>query len=1123
MILSKNNLVLALILINCATVKLNAQPVPPYLQYANQVGFDIPTAPKTLTFCPVNTFTMEGWFYPTNLTPYAWVMGKGQIKGSGNNNISFAIILGSDGGTPNFSCSTGPAGTGSSINFSIPMPLLKWTHLAVVVNGNQVFCYFNGALVASGIRSGVAQIDPNTPFSIGESVLSDGTTNFPQFQGFAQEVRFWNVARTQNQICNDISFKTPSSSMGLVGCWPLDDYFGGFIGRDISGLSNNLTYRSSANCIPSNQIGLLNLYSNTSNAVSNNGYSINDAIPIDFNSDGLPDLITFSIGDTPTQAIQTPLRAFKNLGGGKFIEDTSNVLGSVLMNHPRQFIVEDFNGDGLKDLLVVGHGFDYPPFPGEQSRLLIQTKDGKLSDRTTVSLPQKISYTHGAAVADINGDGYPDIYMNNMDSSGPTIYINDGKGNFSEQQNRLPADYIKSPMVGNSHWAALLIDINGDGYPDLVLGSGDDIGGGNLVGNIVLMNDGKGYFHWDSNYTLPQKILGNSSVVVDIVSADFNGDGYPDLALSTLKDYSITSITSLPNCGIQILLNDGKGHFRDSTTNSGVFFDRGEIWIPWITTEDLNGDGKPDILCHTNWGAARLFLNNGDATFTDASSVVQSSGYPLIAADFGNHKMMDFAGFDFQSLRLMLSKSILDINIFKNNAASSSTPNITYQPTAVSVKSGSSATLSVTATGTGTIQYQWQKNGINIANAYSASYTIPTTQLSDGGIYSVLVGNAGGTTVSNYVPLSVTATGSPTITSNPSSQTITSGSTVVFKAAASSSTTTTYQWYLNGVAITGATSATLLIPGATSANVGTYNCTITNSAGSVTTTSAQLTLLSTTNPGRLVNLSVLTMDGPGSQMLTLGFVNGGSGTTGSEPLLIRASGPALTAFNVPTVLADPTLKVLQGTNVVVSNDNWGSSSANINAVNAAEAATGAFQLTPTTSLDAAVVQALPSVSGGYTVQVLGNGTGVGNALAEVYDNTANYTISSPRLINLSCLQQVPANGMLSAGFAISGATAKTVLIRVSGPTLGSYGVPGTMTDPQLNVFSGSTVIASNAGWAGDASITAANSATGAFQFASTTSKDSAVVMTLAPGTYTVQATSVSGTAGATMIEVYEVQ
>ncbi len=440
-----------------------------------------------------------------------------------------------------------------------------------------------------------------------------------------------------------------------------------------------------------------------------------------------------------------------------------------------------------------------------------------------------------------------------------------------------------------------------------------------------------------------------------------------------------------------------------------------------------------------------------------------------------------------------------------------------------SVAVGATVNLSVVASSPTAVNYQWQFNSVNIFGATASTLTLNSVTAANAGSYVCIVSNLLGIATSSPSVLSISPAGSPTITLNPSSQTISSGSTIVFKTQSTSALASTYQWYLNGVAIAGATSSTLFIPAATSANAGAYSCTVTNAAGSASTLLAQLTLLNTTNPGRLVNLSVLTMDGPGSQMLTLGFVNGGAGTTGTEPLLIRASGPALTAFGLNNVLADPTLKVLQGSNVVASNDNWGSTAANINAVNVADAATGAFALTPTTSLDAAVVQALPSVSGGYTVQVLGNGTGVSNALAEVYDNTANYTVTSPRLINLSCLQQVPVKGLLSAGFAISGATAKTVLIRASGPTLASFGVLGTMTDPQLNVFSGTTVIASNAGWGGDVSITAANSATGAFQFASASSKDSAVVMTLAPGSYTVQATSVSETAGVTMIEVYEVQ
>ncbi len=374
----------------------------------------------------------------------------------------------------------------------------------------------------------------------------------------------------------------------------------------------------------------------------------------------------------------------------------------------------------------------------------------------------------------------------------------------------------------------------------------------------------------------------------------------------------------------------------------------------------------------------------------------------------------------------------------------------------------------------------------------------------------------------NVAQGSFTVTTSPTITSQPVSQTITAGSSVVFTTAIISSAGASYQWNFNGTAIAGATSSTYLIQAAGSSKAGNYTCTITNAAGTTTTSPASLSVITSQNPGRLVNLSVLTMDGPGSQLLTIGFVSGGAATLGSEQLLIRATGPALTNFSVANVLADPMLTLYQGSNVIASNDNWGSTATNIAAVNAADAATGAFTLPSSTSLDAALVQTLPS--GGYTIQVAGKGAQVGNALAEVYDNTLSYTASSPRLVNLSCMQQVAANGLLTAGFAISGTTSKTVLIRASGPTLTTFGVQNVMPDPQINVFnSNTTVIASNAGWAGDTSITTAQTAVGAFAFTSTTSKDSAVLITLAPGSYSAQATSASGAAGTTLIEVYEVQ
>ena len=444
---------------------------------------------------------------------------------------------------------------------------------------------------------------------------------------------------------------------------------------------------------------------------------------------------------------------------------------------------------------------------------------------------------------------------------------------------------------------------------------------------------------------------------------------------------------------------------------------------------------------------------------------------------------------------------------------------VSSPPPTQSVAIGSNVTLSVLASGSTTPNYQWQFNGVSIFGATSSTLSLNSVSAANSGTYTCIVSNIAGSVSTIPSVLSVLAN-APAILSNPTSQSATLGSTIVFSVSATSNASLTYQWNLNGVAIAGATSSSCIVKADSTSKAGNYTCVVTNSGGSVTTSPAVLSLVTTSKPGRLVNLSVLTMDGPGAQMLTLGFVNGGAGTAGSQTLLVRASGPTLTGFSVANVLADPTLALYQGSSVLVSNDNWGSTALNITAVTAADTATGAFPFSSTSSLDSAVVQSL--ASGSYTVQVVGNGSGVGKTLAEVYDDTASYTSTSPRLVNLSCRQLVPTGGMLTAGFVISGDTSKTVLIRASGPTLTTYGVTGVMPDPQINVYSGSTVIASNAGWAGDASIATIASTIGAFPYASSTSKDSAVLITLAPGSYTAQASSSSGTAGTTIVEVYEV-
>ena len=172
-------------------------------------------------------------------------------------------------------------------------------------------------------------------------------------------------------------------------------------------------------------------------------------------------------------------------------------------------------------------------------------------------------------------------------------------------------------------------------------------------------------------------------------------------------------------------------------------------------------------------------------------------------------------------------------------------PSITTQPVNQSVTAGQTATFAVAATGTAPLSYQWQKNGATIPGATSASYTTPPTTTSDNGsTFVVVVSNSAGTATSNSATLTVTsAPVAPTITTQPTNQTVTAGQTATFTVTATGTAPLTYQWQKNGASISGATSASYTTPATTTADNGaTFVVVVSNSAGTVTSNAATLSV-----------------------------------------------------------------------------------------------------------------------------------------------------------------------------------------------------------------------------------------------------------------------------------------
>ena len=431
---------------------------------------------------------------------------------------------------------------------------------------------------------------------------------------------------------------------------------------------------------------------------------------------------------------------------------------------------------------------------------------------------------------------------------------------------------------------------------------------------------------------------------------------------------------TLAAAGNELLITSGPSGFSGSRVPSGAAAIPGYVWKIVLVVPNGAGMAIDRVTPSTRVIAIKIPNVAGVRSDPWQNYITSAS---VIEADTGFHFFTALA----PSLASVL-RTVVD------GETASGVPTITTQPTTTTTVLGGSATFSVVAAGTGPFSYQWFKDDVAIDGANNSSITIAGALATDAGLYDVVVSNASGSVTSSAASLIISGI-PPSITSQPSSTTVSAGTNVTLAVTASGSPTLTYQWRKDFSPLAGATGSALVIHDAQSANAGSYDVVVTNSVNSATSSAASVVVnpagpTITVQPASLTTAingtATFSVTAVGTEPLSYQWRKGGSellGATASTLVLAGVSATTAGSYDVVVhnSIADATSSpaVLTVTAATPSTVYWNFTTADPTSGLPADVTGGTFSQgnnNGTTTLITAV-----SVSSGYAGVSAGNNAG----------------------------------------------------------------------------------------------------------------------------------------------------